>query len=129
MSNKNFPQYTKIFVRFPDNDFINTWRGVMMALQDAYNFGRFPETREDLFNAINEIAYPMYLLYQGHPDYEVANDYEFWVRHSKNYLRITQDNLLVGDEVDQFFNQETNYDLHTYQIILGDPFNNEVYIA
>ena len=128
MSNKNFPKYTKILVHFPDNDFIITWRGVMKALQDAYLFSRFPETREDLFNAINAIAYPMYLLYQGHSDYDIENDPDFWVRHMKNYLRITQDNLLVGDEVDHFFNQGPVNDLHTFYIILGDPLN-RVYIA
>jgi hypothetical protein len=88
----------KIALRYHDNDFLNTFMGVMRTILIFYRFEKiFPFTKEQLLDMINHMSYAHYRLYQnkyrdvGHPD-----------THIETYLQLQITDVLIGPEVDAY---------------------------
>jgi hypothetical protein len=103
----------KIAIKFGDNDFYNSFTGVLKTLLEAYKWqDKLPEDKEKLCKIINEISYGCYLLFQNQFSYNEEKSGELCLR-TKEYLQIKSSQILINKEVneyltsDAFFNSET----------------------
>ena len=114
----------KIAVKFSDNDFYRTFEGVMTAISSLFEWaghtveGRtyveFLNDKGKLVKMINDLSYPMYQLYQAQYDCEYSgvdegdmqDDYD---KHIKEWLQITEDNVYLGKEIDEFLASDMQY--------------------
>ncbi len=92
----------KIAIDFGDNDFYNTFYGVLEMLQCAIKWNKKLETasKKELAKIINNLSYGAYLTYQDAINYheEDAMEEEF----SKKYLGISEYVIMLGNEVDEY---------------------------
>lgn len=94
----------KIAIKFGDNDFYYTWIGVLNAIYNAGQEGHtaVPIEKAQLLKIINEISVGMYFLYQNQFRYNNGVTTQEHFDHSREYLQITEDQLLIGDEVTDY---------------------------
>lgn len=113
----------KIAIIFGDNDYHSTFRGVLYALHGAYKYN-LGSHKEDNFNdkdyvldMINELSLGCNIAWQNshNPD--------------KNYLKITEDRLLLNEEVDKYLqeNSDNNYATYVLDTDLDYENNDPIY--
>lgn len=121
----------KIAIRFGDNDFFQTFEGVLNVLLEAHRRGVvLPKDKEKLVKIINELSNVCYFLYQTNCE-ELKQD---------DYLQIKEGQLFIDNEVDEYldsvrcFSKQTgeyyvneNYEFHILDTDLDYPHNNPVY--
>jgi len=111
----------KIALKFHDNDMYFTFMGVFEALANLYEiqiqsaasrFGSewkcFLEDKSILKRIINDLSYPMYELHQNQyrNSYQDSETVEFETVRMRNWLKINQGDLFIGDEIDNFLQTE-----------------------
>jgi len=90
----------KIAIKFGDNDFYNTFYGVLETIKNAKKWNSsLTEDKEELCKIINEISYGIYLAYQN----------PFPNENIKEYLKIKPKQLLINEEVTKYLT-ETEWD-------------------
>lgn len=93
----------KIAVRFSDNNFGNTFNGVMRTLYDAYKFsGYLPQEHKEIKDIVNSLSPVCYRIYQ---DYDGRDD-----GYLQDYLMIKESQVMVGDEVDAYIKECDGWD-------------------
>jgi len=93
----------KIAIRFHDNDFDNTFRGILQLLLNAYrHYGRLPEDKEELAIIINEISVGIYLSFQNQFEDTRNRTIKEEMEYMREYLKITSDRIMVDEEVDEY---------------------------
>lgn len=119
----------KIAIRFGDNDFYSTWNNVMETLQVAYDtYGELPSTKEKLLLMINNVSYGFYLLFQN--QFKYHEEAELKVSSTKEYLIMTENELLLNEEVDEYLESLIPFggiDNSSTFILDTDLHNNNVY--
>lgn len=94
----------KIAIRFYDNDFYNTFYGVLEALMNGSFYAtRVIKDKKKLCKVINEISYGMYLLYQN-PFKRPMN------KLTRQELKIKPKDILLDEEVDAFLLEVDGWD-------------------
>lgn len=109
---------TIVGIRFGDNDFYHTITPFMRNLQQAlsshrYKWESYDELRKIIIRLFNDTALAFYILHQNCYRYDCEpKDLET----IKNYLRVGEEEVLVGEEVTDFLlkvdfqdNQEFTY--------------------
>jgi len=96
----------KIAIKFGDNDFYNTWQGVLKVLREAYIWQKKLPSKEQLCKIINELSYPCYLLFQNQFEYNEEKDGNMH-GHTYNYLQITEEQILIDKEVEEYWKNTT----------------------
>lgn len=91
----------KLMICFHDNDFGNTFRGVLVTLVSALVWDKRIElfTKEQWLSVINEISFGSYILWQNGFRYKNSEDH---YEHIREYLKISEKDLLMNEEVDSF---------------------------
>lgn len=92
-----------VLIRFGDNDFHNTFIPVLYAVRAWYMGARWSDRFQDrakLCRLINLLSPPAYEFVQSH-----RGDID---DHTKSYIEVTKDKLLLGDEVDDFLINNAN---------------------
>ncbi len=92
-----------IGIRFHDNDFYVTIVNFLEGVQKHYTQGfgsvwheDVEKNKEHIVRLFNDTALSYYITYQNCYVYSsTKEDFE----HIKNYLKITKDNVLIGDEI------------------------------
>lgn len=101
-------------IRFADNDFYNTLHPFMTLVLDSAFVGR-PESSERIFENVtkarvvelfNEIAFGLYMLCQNGFRYDDEKGQE----HIRNYLKITEKNVYLDDEVTKHIEECDSWD-------------------
>jgi hypothetical protein len=109
----------KIAIKFGDNDFINTFHPLMETLYRAYEHsGELPQTKTELLRVINLLVMGHYLLFQN----------AYYMEADKEYLTVTEDQLLLNEEVDEYLKVWKDGDNSSTFIIDTEVFNNNVFI-
>lgn len=119
----------KIAIKFGDNDFYNTFKGVLETLNGAYKWtDRLPVKKAELCKMINEISYGCYLLYQNQFSYNDEKQGEVCER-TKRYLQITPEKILIDKEVDEYLAtvEWDNSETFILDTDLNFPNNNPIY--
>lgn len=99
----------KLIIKFPDNDYYNTFYGVLSTLKCASKWNeKYPKDKEALCIVINSIIYGCYLLFQ-------KSDYEHL--STKEYLKISINDILIDDEVEQFLSSKESENITYYSLI------------
>lgn len=99
----------KIAIRFGDNDFSNTFHGVLATIHDAYKWNDKIPTKEQLCKIINEMVYGHYLLYQNMFEYNDEKSGEICEGTKKYLQQIKPERILINEEVDQYL-KNTKWD-------------------
>jgi len=83
----------RVGIAFGDNDFFNTFWGVLNTLLWAYKWkGELPESKEELVEVINALTPVCYRLYQrGKPSKQIVE-----------YMKVSVEEILIGNEVDEY---------------------------
>jgi hypothetical protein len=95
----------KLAIIFHDNDFMNTFRGIMKTFLEYYRFEQeWNFTKEQIFDIINSTIYSHYLLYQN-----TRNDSIEELKHTKHYLEtlLKIEDILINKEVDKYIKNTT----------------------
>lgn len=97
----------KIAIKFRDNDFHSTFRGVLAVLFDAYKYDTLPTDKVKLCWMINSLS-P--IIYVTHQNQWKSNDLQIGLventntnrgfERMKSYLQITLESIFIDDEVD-----------------------------
>lgn len=92
----------KIAIKTSDNDFYNCFFGVLTSMLNAYNHtNTLPSEKTQLTRIVNEISYGMYLLFQNQFKHnKEAKEGLEEIPTTKKYLIISEDQILINDEVD-----------------------------
>ena len=90
----------RIGINFGDNDFFNTFRPLMGTFLKAYEYD--PEgveqlTKEQVVYILNELFFGFYMLFQNKFQYNIAEEEKL---HTKEYLKLTEKDILFDVEVD-----------------------------
>ena len=97
----------KIAIKFGDNDFYNCFTGVLKTLLEAKKwYSELPTDKEKLSIIINEISYGCYLLFQNQFEYGKEYTTKTIDITLKEYLKISPKNILLNEEVDEYFKGE-----------------------
>jgi len=116
----------KLAIRFGDNDFGNCFRGLLKTLSNAYKYNNraIITDKQKLCLIINELSYGHYLLFQNQFEYneEAAGILN---QHTKDYLQITPEKLMINEEVDKFLSEN---DWDNSETFIIDFTQNEPYI-
>lgn len=104
----------KIAIKFGDNDFYYAFTGVLHILKNTLEADKRTSSiselsKEKLAIIINEISYGAYLLYQNLFEYNEEKEGKVCKR-CKEYLQITADQILIGNEVDKFYAEVEGWD-------------------
>jgi hypothetical protein len=112
----------KIAIRFGDNDFYNTFFGVLNTIGESIEWtkGCHDEMKIEstdafkkyLVGIINELSYPCFLLFQRGDDNIGSRT------HYRDYLKIDIGNLYINEEVDKFL--KDNPDGNNEQMFIYD---------
>lgn len=87
----------KILINFNDNDYGNTFYGVMEVLLSSYiHNSKISNNKDYLVNIINEISYPCYLLFQNDSEF-LSDKYSL-----QDYLKINKEEIFIDEEVDLY---------------------------
>ena len=123
----------KIAIKFHDNDFINTFYGVLHHLLAAYKHNdSLPTNKEHLCAIINKLSPICYVTHQNLYSYnglENCNgnlDENEHYNKMVKYLQMTADRILVNEEVDQYL-KEFAWNNSEIFILDTDLYNNNVY--
>jgi hypothetical protein len=127
-NNNNFMELKKIAIRFCDNDFYFNFRGVLENLANAALEGKgLNITKEQLCFLINQLSLPMYIVFQNTFKYNnLAKDYTGHFKQIKKYLQITEEKLLINEEVDNFL-IKTHWDNAETFILDLTLYANQIY--
>ena len=106
----------KIAIKFGDNDFGNTFIGVLKAVLEIYNYNGVIPTKAELVNFINDVSKGFF--------YARQHNYEVYLS-SKDYLKIAESQILMGDEVDLF--EDNNSETFILDTDLDLPGNRSVF--
>lgn len=125
-------QKFKIAIKFGDNDFINTFTGVLNVLFLSFKYhGSLPEDKKKLCFLINSLAPTMYMIHQLH-DVNQAIDSAMndeSLKKTSTYItsKVTPDRILVNKEVDEYVKSE-NVCFNSEVFILDTTLNsNNIY--
>ena len=89
----------KIAIKFINNDFGNTFLGVLQTLLNAYRHtGMLPPSKSELTFMINSLSAPCYVLFQNE---KITHNMTEYI-HTKEYLQIEEKDLLIDKEVDEY---------------------------
>ena len=112
---------TKIAILFHDNDFYNTFVGVLKTLGESIKYmdGKENFDKEKLTLIINDIAYSCYLLFQN--DWESNEQLKKDETHLREYLTIKEKDVLMNEEVDEY-KKGTEWDNHETFILEYDSY-------
>lgn len=120
----------KIAIKFGDNDFHSTWFPIMETLKSAYDYnGELPQTKEELLIIINNLSCGFYLAFQNQFKYNDEKNLE--ISHTKKYLILTEEELLLNDEVDNYLKSLEPFggiDNSSTFILDTELYNNNVYV-
>ncbi len=122
----------KIAIKFHDNDFYHTFYGVLEMLFNSFKHSdNLTDNKERLCFLINSLAPLAYVTYQNPWEYNGLEDAvkteenkEFI--HTKNYLTITSDRILVNEEVDEYLANTSWNNSETF-ILDTTLYNNNIY--
>jgi|ERR1035437_4064286 hypothetical protein len=90
----------KIAILFHDNDFHMTFKSVLNILLDSYQWHYdFPFTKEQFVELINEVSFGCCMINQNRFEY---NNTPEQLQHTKEYLKLTSENILLNEEVDAY---------------------------
>ena len=120
----------KIAIRFHDNDFGNTFIGVLQFLLNAYkHYGQLPEDKAELAIIINEISVGAYFSYQNQFEYTHGKTIQEEMVRLRKYLNITVDRIMVDGEVDEYLakTEWNNRETFILDTDLDYDGNNSVY--
>ena len=117
----------KIAIKFGDNDFYNTFEGVLQTLNAAFKwYGKLPKDKGKLCVVINNISYGCYLLFQNQFDYnEEMSGLE--CNRTKLYVQIKESMLFVDDELKDIDWSNTNGDIFVLDTDLDYENNKPTY--
>ena len=112
---------TKIAILFHDNDFYNTFVGVLKTLGESIKYmdGKENFDKEKLTLIINDISYSCYLLFQN--DWESNSKLREKEASLRNYLTIKEKGVLMNEEVDEY-KKGTEWDNHETFILEYDSY-------
>lgn len=96
--------HTALAIKFGDNDFYNTFIPLLNTMRDSILRGCF--TKKQIVDIINNCSYGFYLAFQ--------NKFRYTNKGTKEYLQITEKNILLNEEVDKLFT--TNDGWYNYEI-------------
>lgn len=93
----------RVGINFGDNDFGNVLRAFCENLLTAYRndpkrVGNF--TRDQIITLFNELSYGLYIMHQSRWE---RND----IDHIKSYLKITDREILIDEEMTDYFLNQT----------------------
>jgi hypothetical protein len=125
----------KIAIRFGDNDFHDTFYGVAESMFSMWKHTDYlPKDKSKLAFLINGLSPIMYVgrdncwKYNG---LETANGNETerneHYTHIKQYLQLTENKILIDEEVDEFVSK-TDWDNHETYILDTTLDTNNIYI-
>lgn len=123
---------TVIAIRFSDNDFYNTFYGVLKTLQTASDWvgnETLFASKENLVLVINEISTGIYMSFQNEFRYSNGRSMSEHILYIKEYLKITEANILIGEEVDTYVKenkQVANSEVYIIDFRIQDN-NNMIY--
>lgn len=111
----------KIGIRFGDNDFYNTFTGVLKFLKEGYKWScDLKFTKKQLCNLINNISMSCYIVFQNQYEYDVEH-----FLHTKEYLHLKEDNIYIDDEVDNYLNDKNTFlngEFHVLDLTQHTPY-------
>jgi hypothetical protein len=118
-------QIKKIAITFHDNDFHSTFRNLLGTFMSAHNYsdGLFM-TKPQIVKIINMLSYGHYLLFQNQFKYGDEKHSEY-SELTEKYLTVTEDTVLINDEVDQYLSSKPNGDNYETYIL---TLNKENYV-
>lgn len=112
----------KLAIRFGDNDFYNTFIPLLQSINSAFhNSDNFPEDKTSLLRFVNELSFPFYLLAQNQLKYNASEEE---LKRMKKYLEISEEQLLLDKEIDEYLKEDIHYNGELY---LLDTSNNYVW--
>lgn len=128
----------KIAIKFGDNDFGNTFFGVLQMLFDSFKYsGKLPTDKEKLCFLINELSPIAYITHQNMWEYNgleqatgLNTDINKEFLHTKNYLqKITPERILINEEVDTLIKEGDEKHFFNGEIFVLDTtlYNNNIY--
>ena len=113
----------KIAIKFKDNDFHNTFFGVLKTLLNSYQHNDdLPTDKIILCDIINDLSPICYNLFQSKKITEISTEHN-------HYLQITPDNIFINEEVDEYA-KLTDYHNHNTFVLDTDLYiynNNPLY--
>lgn len=130
-------QNFKIAIKFGDNDFHSTFKGVLAMLFDAFKYqGELPEDKQKLCFIINKLSPIAYITHQNTWEYNglenatgfTTEQNEEYTRIEK-YLQITPDRILLNKEVDKLIEEGNEIHCFNCEIFVLDTslFCNNIY--
>lgn len=121
----------KIAIRFGDNDFHSTWKGVLETFAQAFMYSAtdIMKDKEAVVEAINKLSYPCFFLFQHR--WDIDPEYDKWQdireEHYKDYLTVTADRVMINEEVDKY-KAETEWNNSETFVLEYDEYNRQHYI-
>ena len=110
----------KIGIIFKDNDFHNTFFGVLKVLHESWKHtDRIQNDKKQLCLIINNLSPACYALFQN-------NHSEMFKSEDRSYLYISPDKILLNEEVDEYLSK-TSWNNHQTFILDTDLHNNNIY--
>ena len=102
----------KIAILFNDNDFYMTFRGVLSSFKHAISWADVEIlTKPQIVMIINELSTGMYMLWQNQFEYgkNLDESWEQSFERTGRYLKISEDDILLNEEVDKYL-EGTDWD-------------------
>lgn len=112
-----------IGIRFHDNDFYVTIVNFLEGIQKHYTQGfrsvwheDVEKNKEHIVRLFNDTALSYYITYQNCYEYSsTKEDFE----HIKNYLKITKDDVLIGEEISEYTTKRDGWDNSEFHFFFG----------
>lgn len=121
------PNQSVIVIKFHDNDFYCTFCALLRSLSDNLEASSpfVVGDKERSVKVINDALYGFYRLAQN--QYEYNDDTPEYCNHMKTYLRIVEDDLLLGEEAVKFANAQEWNNGETFILDMRLPIDQRVY--
>ena len=126
----------KIAIKFGDNDFHSTFKGVLSMLFDAFKYDKLPNNKEKLCWIINQLSPIAYITHQNQWEYNGLEEAEYLKTEenkefllTKKYLQITPENILLNKEVDTFIKEGDKVHFFNGDVFILDTtlYSNNIY--
>lgn len=120
------PKGQKLAIKFRDNDFYYTFMPLLDILSESPWFdSNFDVPKECWVEMINKLSAATYPLFQSRPDMVAYGHYTLEEElkrflEEKKYIKISSDQILLGDEVDEYLSKVDWANGETFIVILNE---------